>query len=388
MMIRSLLVRSTFILAPILLAACSSTPAELEPKELEDIQQQVRFEELWSADVGSGQDIRYTLLEPAVSGEVIYAADIEGNVVALDRMSGKRIWRTELDEPVSAGVGQGRGLVLVGTYDAEVIALDAESGEERWRSKVASEVLAAPQTNGDVVIVQAFNGRLTALDHETGQQRWVYESSMPLLTLRGNATPLIVGSTVYAGFANGKVVALEADDGLLIWEQRVAIPQGRSELERMVDVDASPLLVGNILFVVSYQGELVALSRATGRPLWTQPASSYNNLGAGQGKVYMTAADSSVEAYDATNGQLAWENEQLLRRKLTAPTAFEDYVAVGDEVGGFLHLLSHSDGEIVARRRIDRSGLRSPMVAVDDVLYVYSNDGSLVALRVLPQNEE
>jgi outer membrane protein assembly factor BamB len=384
MMIRSMLVRSSFVFAALVLAACSSTPVELEPKELQDFQAQARLEKLWSAKVGSGQDVRYTLLAPAVAGNAIYATDIKGDVVALDRMTGKRIWGTKLGEQISAGVGQGNGLVLVGTYDAEVIALDAESGAERWRSTVASEVLSPPQTNGDVVIVQAFNGRLTALDHKTGQQRWIYESTMPLLTLRGNATPLVVGSTVYAGFANGKVVALEADDGLLIWEQRIAIPQGRSELERMVDVDASPLLVGNILFVVSYQGELVALSRANGRPLWSQPASSFNDLSAGQGKVYMTSANSSVEAYDATNGQLAWKNEELLRRKLTAPAAFEDYVAVGDEIEGFLHLLSQTGGEIVARRRIDRAGLRSPMVAVDDILYVYSNGGRLEAFRVNP----
>jgi outer membrane protein assembly factor BamB len=384
MMIRNLLAPSSLLAAILLLAACSSTPVELEPKELQDIDTQARLERLWSTKVGAGQGVRYTLLVPAVAGEVIYASDVEGNVVALDRLSGKRIWRTELDEPVSGGVGYGGGLVLVGTYDAEVIALDAETGAERWRSKVASEILSPPVTNGNVVIAQAFNGRLTALDHETGQQRWIYESPMPLLTLRGNATPLIVGSTVYAGFANGKIVALEADDGLLIWEQRIAIPQGRSELERMVDVDASPLLVGNILFVVSYQGELVALSRATGRPLWTQPASSFNDLGAGQGKVYMTAADGAVKAYDTTNGQLVWENDQLLRRKVTAPTAVTDYVAVGDEIGGFLHLLNQTDGEIVARRRIDRGGLRSPMVVVDDIVYVYNNDGSLVALQVRP----
>lgn len=381
---RSLFMRSSLFAAVLVLAACSSTPVELEPKELQDFDAQARLERLWSSKVGAGQGSRYTLLVPAVAGEVIYATDIEGKVVALNRLTGKRIWRTELNEPVSGGVGQGGGLVLVGTYDAEVIALDAETGAERWRSKVASEVLSSPVTNGDVVVVQAFNGRLTALDHKTGQQRWNYEIAMPLLTLRGNATPLLVGSTVYAGFANGKVVALEADDGLLVWEQRIAIPQGRSELERMVDVDASPLLVGNILFVVSYQGELVALSRATGRPLWSQPASSFNDLAAGQGRVYMTAADGTVKAYDATNGQLAWENDRLQRRKVSAPTAVADYVSVGDEIGGFLHLIRQTDGEIVARRRIDRDGLRSPMIAVGDMVYVYSNGGSLVALQVRP----
>lgn len=373
--------RALLLAAVVLLGACSSTP-ELEPMELQDFTPKAEFKRLWSTGVGSGQDARYTLLVPAVDGDVIYTSDSKGQVFAVNRTTGKSIWRVKLDEPVSAGVGVGNGILLLGTYDAEVIALDMENGAERWRSTLSSEVLAPPQTNGSIVVAQSFDGRLTALDYATGEERWTYEATMPVLTLRGDATPLIAGSTVYAGFANGKIVALEAADGLLIWEQRVAIPQGRSELERMVDVDASPLLVGNILFVVGYQGELLALSRANGRPLWSQPVSSFSDLAAGEGKVYVTVANSSIEAYATNNGRLAWENEQLLRRKLTAPTAFQSYVAVADEEGGYLHLLSQSDGEIVARRRIDRGGVRSPMIAIDDVLYVYSNDGKLVALQV------
>lgn len=383
MVIRLFLLRALAPLAAmLLLAACSSAPVELEPMELEDFEPKAKLTQLWSTGVGSGQDVRYTRLVPAIDGDVIYATDSEGLVVALNRLTGKRIWRVKLDEPVSGGVGFGGDTLLLGTYDAEVIALNAEDGSERWRSKVSSEVLSPPQTNGSTVVLQTFDGRLTGLDHATGEERWHYESSMPVLTLRGNASPLIVGSTVYAGFANGKVVALEVADGLLIWEQRVAIPQGRSELERMVDVDASPLRVGDILFVVGYQGELLALSRATGNPLWSQPVSSFNDQSAGRGKVYVTTADSEVHAYSTNSGQLAWKNEQLLRRKLTAPTAVRDYVAVADEEGGYLHLLGHTGGDIVARRRIDSDGVRSPMLAVDDVLYVYSNGGELVALRV------
>lgn len=370
-----------------LLSACSSTP-ELEPMELQDFQARAELDRLWSTGIGSGEEGRYLLLVPAVEGDVIYATDQEGDVKALNRLTGKKIWEVELDEPVSGGVGVGDGLLLLGTYNAEVIALSTEDGSERWRSGVSSEVLSAPQTNGSTVVVQTFDGKLTGLDHASGEERWTYESTMPLLTLRGSAAPLVVGSTVYAGFANGKVVALQTDDGLLVWEQRVAIPQGRSELERMVDVDASPLLVGNILFVASYQGDLMALSRATGRPLWTQPISSFNNLSAGLGNVYVTNADSAVKAYDISSGQMVWQNEQLLRRKVSAPTAFERYVAVGDEEGGYLHLLSQLDGQVVARRRVDRDGLRSPMLAVDDILYVYSNDGTLSAFRVSARNEE
>jgi outer membrane protein assembly factor BamB len=383
-MFRSFLSFSLILPAILLLGACGSTPVELEPMALEDFQPKAKLALLWSTGIGSGQGERYTLLVPAVAGEVIYATDTKGEVIALNRLTGKRIWQVELNEPVSGGVGAGNGLLFVGTYNADVIALDTNDGSERWRGKVSSEVLSPPQTNGDIVVVTSNDGSLTALDHATGKERWRYESSMPLLTLRGSATPLTVNSTVYAGLANGKVLALEADDGLLVWEQRVAIPQGRSELERMVDVDASPLLVGNILFIVSYQGELVALSRATGRPLWTQPVSSHNNLDSGLGKVFVTTANNGVEAYDSNSGQLAWGNGQLLRRKLTAPKVVAGYVAVADETGGYLHLLDQSDGGIVARRRIDGAGVRSPMVAVDDVLYVYGNGGKLVALRVSP----
>src|SRR5690606_27701527 len=156
---------------------------------------------------------------PAVAGDVIYASDIKGQVLALDRLTGERLWRSKLDEPVSGAVGVGGGLVLVGTYEAEVIALDASDGSERWRSSVSSEVLSAPQSDGDIVVVQTFDGRLYGLEQDSGEQRWVYEASMPLLTLRGNATPLLAGGIVYAGFANGKVVALQAQDGLLVWEQ-------------------------------------------------------------------------------------------------------------------------------------------------------------------------
>lgn len=373
---------AALLAAAFILAACSSTPVELQPMELQRIKETVAVERLWSLRVGKGQDERYILLEPAVDGDKVFTADMRGQVTAVDRHSGKRIWQTRLNEPVSAGIGRGGGLVLVGTYNAEVIALDAEDGSERWRQRVSSEVLSPPQSNGSVVVAQSFDGSLTALDHSTGKQRWVYESSMPLLTLRGNATPLIVGTTVYAGFANGKIVALELADGLLIWEQRVAIPQGRSELERMVDVDASPLLVGNVLFSASYQGELVALSRANGRPLWSQPVSTFNDLAAGNGQVYVTTANSGVSAYDISSGRPEWENDQLLRRKLTAPAAIGNYLLVGDEEGGYLHVLQQGDGQLVGRRKISGAGLRSPMVTAGDVVYVYSNDGRLSALRL------
>ncbi len=373
------------LLIAVLLAACSSVEEKaLEPMELPEFEAKGQLKRLWKASVGSGQDNRYTMLVPAINGDNIYASDIEGNVFAFNRNTGKKLWQQELDVPVSGGIGIGSGVLLLGTYSAHVIALDMNDGSEKWRVRVSSEVVSPPQTNGRLVAVQTFDGRLLGLDFNTGKQLWAYETANPLLTLRGSASPLFYGTSIYAGFATGKVVSVQASDGLLLWEQRVAVPKGRGDYERMIDIDGSPLLVGDILFCVSFQGQLVAFSRATGRVLWSQQASSFLDLSAGQGNVYLTDAGGSVKAYRTGSGQLAWENDQLLRRKVSAPHAFASYVAVADEEEGYLHILSQTDGSFVARKKIDGSGIRSPLVHADNTLYVFSNDGDLVAFEVVP----
>jgi outer membrane protein assembly factor BamB len=377
---------TTFFITVALLVACSSNDEKLEPMELPYFEPQGKLRQLWKASVGEGQDRRYTLLVPAIAGDSIYASDVEGNVFAFDRNTGKRRWKVELDEPVSGGIGIGNGVLLLGTYSAEVIVLNTEDGSEKWRATVTSEVVSPPQTNGRLVAVQTFDGNLIGLDFNTGKQLWIYETINPLLTLRGSASPLIYGANIYAGFATGKVVSMQANDGLLLWEQRVAVPQGRGDYERMIDIDGSPILVGEILFVASFQGQIVAFSRATGRVLWSQPASTFVDLSAGQGNVYLTEADGRILAYSTGGGQLAWENNQLLRRKVSAPHAFASYVAVADEEDGYVHILSQSDGSFVARKKIDGSGVRSPMVHADNVLYIFSNDGKLVALEVVPND--
>ncbi|MGI1678582.1 MAG: outer membrane protein assembly factor BamB [Cellvibrionaceae bacterium] len=373
-----------FLLAvsALILVACASTDENTEPMKLEQFEAKVKLQKEWSRKIGKGQDKRYTLLTPTIIGDNIYASDIKGNVYAMERKTGEVIWKVKLKEPVSSGVTATTNTLFLGTYNADVIALNIDNGTERWRARVSSEVLSSPQSNGEVVAVQTYDGKITGLDHKTGEQKWLYESAPPTLTLRGDAAPYINSSTVYAGFATGKVVALEANDGLLSWEQRVAIPKGRGEFEKLVDVDASPLMVGEILFVASYQGQLLALSRATGRPLWNKPISTYNNLAAASGKVFVNENDGSVKAFRVGNGVEVWENNELLRRKLTAPEAFDDYIAVADDEGGYLHLLDSDTGAFIARKKVDGSGVRSPLVSKGDLLYVLSNDGKLVAFSV------
>ncbi|GAB6386709.1 outer membrane protein assembly factor BamB [Stutzerimonas marianensis] len=366
----------------ILAAGCSSNDTkEPEPAELVKFDAEVELKTEWSRSIGDGQGETYNLLTPAVYGDEIFAADNEGLIVAMDRLTGKVNWKKDLDVPVSGGVGAGYGLILVGTLRGEVIALDVSNGEERWRSQVGSEVLSAPAVNGDVVAVQTQDDRVLALEIDTGTQRWSYESSPAVLTLRGTSAPLLTNQLVVAGLSTGKVVALDTRGGLPVWEQRIAIPQGRSELERVVDIDGGLLLSGGTLYVASFQGRAAALELESGRILWQRDASTSAGVALGYGSVYVSQADGTVLGIDERSTTVLWSNDSLARRGLSGPEVFSSYVTVGDKEG-YLHLLSQVDGRFVARTRIDSDGLRVSPVAEGDWLYVFGNGGKLVALTI------
>ncbi len=373
---------------------------KLKPAELVKFEPEVRIKRLWRTSVGKGLGRKYLRLDPAVLSDRVYAADGYGLVEAHNRFTGKRIWRTRVGKVqsgffswlnfidrkdpsfVSGGVGAGEGLVLVGTTAGEVVALSAGDGNELWRANVGSEVLAPPVTGRDLVLVQTINGRLLALEKDTGAIRWGFDNQVPVLTLRGTSTPVYSDGVVYAGFASGKLSALRADSGQPIWEHRVMLPEGRSELARMVDVDGTPLLAGPVIYVVSYHGKLKALRREDGQALWEIDESSFLNLAEGYGQIYVVSEDDTVAAVDMQTAEVIWQQDGLARRKLTSPIAFSNYVAVGD-ADGYLHILAQSDGRFVGRRKLDGDGLRSAMTVADgQQLLVLGNSGSLQALEI------
>ncbi len=371
------------LLALVVLAAgCSSnSKKELPPAELTDFKEEVVLQKQWSRSIGDGQGKTYNMLVPAVEGSHIYAADVTGVVMSLDRMDGDVQWKKDLELPVSGAVGLGYGLVLLGTLQGDVVALDSSTGEEKWRSRVNSEVLAPPATNGDIVVVQTQDDRLIGLDADTGNQRWAYDSTPGVLTLRGTGAPLVTNHLAIAGLSTGKVVALDTRNGVPVWEQRVAIPQGRSELERIVDIDGGLLMSGGTLYVASYQGRMAALEMESGRVLWQRDASSYSGVAQGFGSVYVSLASGTVEGVDERSTTSLWSNDALARRQLSAPEVFSSYVAVGD-MEGYLHLLSQVDGRFVGRTRIDSDGLRARPLVVGDMIYVFGNSGKLEALTI------
>jgi outer membrane protein assembly factor BamB len=371
-----------------------------EPVELVDFKKTLDLDKVWSRGIGEGQSKGFSSLTPALDGDAIYAVDYEGLVVALDNKTGKKLWTRKVNKAqqglwtwvksffvaadpnrqIVGGISAEHGLLLVATYAGEVMALSKETGDELWRKQLPGEVVSAPRTNGVVVAAQTVNGKLFALDAKTGEQLWFYDNPPPVLTLRGTPSPIVTDTAIYAGFSNGRMMAFNPDNGLILWEQRIASPKGRSELERMVDIHASPLIKDGVIYVGTFQGRISALARGTGSPLWGQDGSTSESMALSADKLFVAHADGKLVAYSSTTGEQVWSNEKMLRRILNGPQVFGDYVAVVD-FEGYMHVVNQSDGEFVARTRVDRKGARAPMLTDGEILYVYTNRGKLIAFQ-------
>jgi outer membrane protein assembly factor BamB len=334
-----------------------------------------------------------------VVADRVVAADAYGVVAAFDRFSGEKIWQQQVGEVerrasgldrfldrsdsgfVSGGVGGGEGLVLLGTTRGNVIALALSDGTEQWRTYVGSEIGAQPVAAQGRVFAHTIDGELIAFDAETGDKLWSYSSQVPLLTLRGTSTPVTGRDVVYTGFASGKVVALRANNGEPIWEQRIMLPEGRSELERIVDVDAAPLVTGNSVYAQAYQGRMMRILARDGRPRWEADVSSFLNLAEGYGQVYAVEEKDTVTALDQERGEVTWQHDLLARRALTAPLAYSNYLVVGD-AQGYMHVMAQRDGRMMGREKVNGKGLRTPFVLADGMFFVLDNAGGLHAYKI------
>jgi outer membrane protein assembly factor BamB len=383
---------------PGLLVGCGSDAKKEEPAELQDIKQEMRVSELWSRGIGSGYDGQYLFLQPVFTGNGIYAIDVEGELYSLDKSTGKVLWKHDLGESVSGGLGYDESALYYATFNGDLVALslrsisvgsdslkssDADGAPvlESWRAPLSSEAIAPPQSNGRLVVVQTVDGRVAAFDKKSGKPAWVYQSNAPVLSLRGTATPLINDDVTVTGFANGELVQLDNASGIPFWQHSVAIPQGRTELERLVDIDGRVGFLDRMLYSASYQGNVQAVDLYSGQELWSKSASSYVDAGVDFSSVYLAASNGDVIALDRITRSEVWTQPALKYRRLTAPAVIGSVVAVGD-FEGYLHILSKSDGRFVARIRVDSDGLRVPMHVEGNVVYIFGNSGQLAAYSV------
>ncbi len=355
-----------------------------------EVDSQFKPEKLWSHSVGDGVGKFYSQLSPVVAGDLVYAASRDGVVSAFDKMTGERKWKIDLsDEPensdkrsprLSGGLTAYYGKLFLGSENGYVYALDQETGNLLWRHEVPGEVLAAPVAEAGKVVIVTTSGKMVALEVEHGEQVWSTGDDQPRLTLRGQSTPVISSGGVIYGRADGRVGVVLLDSGLLANVSRVASPRGATELERMVDVDAQPVVVGDELFAVAYNGQLVARKLISGEELWKRKYSAYQNVGVGASDLVLTDSRSHIYGIDRRNGSEEWSNTQLSYRNVTAPVVFGNYIVVGDGEG-YLYWLDGSSGRILSMQKLDSDGLYVAPVADGDVIYVQTRSGDLVALK-------
>lgn len=375
------------VLAVLALAACgTSDPKKLamKPADLVKFEATAKLKKVWSKDTGSGLDKRYARLIPAIdSDNVIYTIDVDGDVSARDALSGKRLWKNDIDDTdVSGGISVNNTSVFFGAYSGEVFALSKTDGEIQWQTQLSSEIAAAPASNSDVVAVSTIDGRVYVLDANTGEQRWRYDQAVPILTLRGTSSPVLTPTQVIVGFDSGQILSFAIADGSMQWEVRGSRPKGRTELERIVDIDGTPVVDGGYVYAASFQGNVLAISRAAGRMLWNQEVSTANNLAVAGGKVFVATEDSRVIAFNSITGEIDWDNFELKRRDIGAPQVIGDYVAVIDK-DGYLHLLRQSDGAFAYRFKPAGDSFRAPMLKANDMLYILADNGRLSAYTLV-----
>ena len=355
------------------------------PVQLERIDSKVSLKKRWSSKIGDGQGDGFYKITPTLIDGVIYVASSDGEVAAINAANGARLWRVELERPLSGGVGYHNRSLYLGGADGSVLQLSAEDGAVEWEAAVSGEVLAAPVVSDDWVIVQTYDGKLLGFRSGAEEPSWTFTSDVPVLTLRGTSAPILVGGNTIAGFGDGKVVAVDVDSGNVSWEARIGVPQGSSEIDRIVDVDGAMTQQGIELFVASYQGRLAALDSRTGRKLWQQNVSSVTGTNVGFGNVYVADVDGTLSAFLRTGQGVRWQNIELGYRELSRPTPVSSYVATVD-FEGYLHLLSQVDGQIVGRSKIGGDAARADMIADSGRLIIYADNGQLLAYELEAQD--
>ncbi|KKO49726.1 serine/threonine protein kinase [Arsukibacterium sp. MJ3] len=383
---------SAIIIMALALNACSSK----EKLVLPDVKNSINPTKVWQSKVGKGVAHYESALKPLIRDDKVYAASREGIVVAKSLSNGRTLWSFDLRNEgkssllsrfsadtarISGGIGFSADKLYLGTENGEVFALDATSGQLIWRVPVKGEVLASPATGDGLVVVATTAGNLIGLDPDSGEQRWIFEDEQPALTIRGVSEPVIEAGGVVYGSGTGRVGILLAERGYQAWEEAIALPQGSTDLSRLVDVDAKPIIVAGTLYTISFNGELVAMELRSGRQLWKRDYASFRNMAVAGNILYLVDSTGGIYAVDRRNGTEVWGQQGLQRHFLTGPTVYKEYLVVGDNKGN-LHWLNRETGDFVARQRFDSSGFYREAIANDDYILVTSRNGELVLLQV------
>ena len=355
-----------------------SAPAGVKPAELPVLSSAQPVKTLWQANIGGAGIFVFS---PALSGGSIYAAARDGNVTKLDAATGKVEWKVAAGAPLSGGVGTDGKLVAVGTDKGELIVLEADKGTQRWRARVSSEVLAAPRVAGGLVLARTADSRIFAFDAADGKRRWVYQRAASSLIIRSPAGMTVNEGNLYAGFAGGKLVALQLETGALRWEVTVSQPKGSTELERVSDLSGDPVVQGREVCAASYQGRAACFELQNGNPVWAREMSTLNGMSIDARYAYVADEKGAVHSLDRTNGRSVWKQDRLANRELTLAMALGGEVVFGD-LQGYVHFVARDSGAFIARVATDGSKIRAAPVRVPGGVLVQTLNGGLYVLSL------
>ena len=380
------------LLSVTLLSGCSLFSGEedvVKMSPLPTVENQFTPSTAWDVSVGSGIGDFYSNLHPAYADSVVYAADRKGTVKAVNADDGKEVWSVNLAEKdgwfsrkpalLSGGLTIADGHVYVGSEKAQVYALDAGTGAIVWQTTAAGEVLSRPTASDGLVLVHTSNGQLQALDQNSGVVKWTVNLDMPALSLRGESAPAVAYGAAIVGGDNGRVSAVLMQQGQLIWQQRISQATGTTEIDRLSDVDTTPVIVNGVVYALAYNGNLTALDLRSGQILWKRELGSVNDFIVDGNRIYIADQNDRILALTTDGGVTLWTQSDLLHRLLTAPALYNGSLVVGDSEG-YLHWINPEDGRFMAQQKVDSSGFLTEPVVADGKLLIQAKDGTVYAI--------
>ncbi len=341
----------TLLILLLFISACADEINLEQPTELVPFYSQYELLVNWHQSSGAGVEEQYVFLHPLILKDIAVTTSRNGVLNIISLKTGNFEYDIELNTIISAGIGGNEEVWLLASRDAYVIAVDAKNRVQRWRTRVPSEVLARPLIHKNAAIVRTIDGKILSLDLDSGDIRWQFQRAIPDLTLRGSSEPVITRDRIFAGLEDGRLIALSPDNGEVIWDVALAVPKGRSEIQRLVDIDGDAQLYGRVLYAASFQGRVAAIDVERGQFLWARDFSTHTGVVLDENTLYSSDENGHIWALDRLNGATIWKQDKLAHRRLTRPTLIGDYLAVGD-FEGFVHLLSRYDGRFIARYQL------------------------------------
>lgn len=374
------IIKKTILMAScsLLLSSCflfdkDNTPT---PAPIPDFTPEVSPVLHWTSGAGAGTGDEYLKMPPSIGNKAVFISGVKGSIAAIDKNAGRKLWQTETGLPITTGTAAGEGLVVAASRRGDVIAVNQETGQTIWKISLTGEILATPAIGSHQVVVKMIDGHVYGLSAADGHQLWSYQQTEPALILRGASTPIIRDRSLIIGFANGNLSKLSLD-GQLAWTQALAIPEGAFAIQRMIDVDADPVIYDHRIYAATYQGRINSLDWTSGRTLWSHDISSYTGMIADSNAVYISDAKSHLWAFNADTGLVNWRQIKLEYRIVSGPAVMGNYVVVGD-AQGYLFWLDKKDGHFVAKANAGAPIYAAPVVE-NNVLYAVTNKGALVA---------